>query len=50
MEEAQQGVETASTETVSQQISPAQIAALAQVTPLKQQLHVCPSSSLVPHQ
>lgn len=32
VEEAQQGVETAATETVSQQITPAQIAALAQVT------------------
>lgn len=32
MEEAQQGLETAATETVSQQITPAQIAALAQVT------------------
>lgn len=32
MEEAQQGVETAATETASQQITPAQIAALAQVT------------------
>ncbi|XP_003961673.2 cyclic AMP-responsive element-binding protein 1b [Takifugu rubripes] len=32
VEEAQQGVETAATETVSQQITPAQIAALAQVS------------------
>lgn len=32
VEEAQQGVETAATETASQQITPAQIAALAQVT------------------
>lgn len=31
VEEAQQGVESAATETVSQQITPAQIAALAQV-------------------
>lgn len=51
VEEAQQGVETAATEAASQQITPAQIAALAQVTDDRQHqsnsLILAPNTELV---
>lgn len=48
VDEAQQGAETAATEPASQQITPAQIAALAQVTASKQQISfLAPNNELV---